>query len=130
MTIGQGQGAAGSTILPIVFTNTSNRPCTLYGYPGVSFLDASEQPLGVPAARSGGEEGVVTVAPGAAANAQLQVPDPGNFSSAGCNAATSTFIKVYPPGETHFIEEEEKIQICTTQAGATSVQPVTPGSGG
>jgi Protein of unknown function (DUF4232) len=129
VTVGQGQGAAGSTVLPLVFTNNGSKPCTMYGYPGVSFLDANENQIGAAAARSGGEEAVVTLAPGAAANAQLQVPDPGNFSPADCNQAKSTFIRVYPPGEKHFIEINEVVPICTTTAGVSSVRPVTPGNG-
>ena len=34
--MGVSQGTAGSVYTTIVFTNTSNATCTLYGYPGVS----------------------------------------------------------------------------------------------
>src|SRR6266704_2148636 len=36
--IAQGGAAAGSTYVPIDFTNTSGSACTLNGYPGVSFV--------------------------------------------------------------------------------------------
>lgn len=129
--IGQSQGAAGSTIIPLDFTNTSHKPCTMYGYPGVSFIDSSEKQIGLPAVRGGAEEGVVTLAPGGTANALLSVPDPGNFAPASdCNAQKSATVRAYPPDETHFIETPLAIPVCTTTAGASSVQPVTPGSGG
>jgi hypothetical protein len=129
LSIGQGQGAAGSTIIPLVFTNTGSRPCTMYGYPGVSFLDSGGQQLGVPAARSGTEEGVVTLAPGTKANALLSVPDPGNFSSGDCNRHTSASVRAYPPDQTASLETAESVPVCTTQAGVSSIGPVTPGSG-
>lgn len=129
-TLGQGQGAAGSTILPIVFTNATKHACTLYGYPGVSFLGADAKPLGMPADRRGGEEAVVTLGPGDAANAQLRVPDPGNFSPTDCKAATSATLRVYPPGETHYVDLPESTQVCTTDAGRSVVLPVVPGNGG
>ena len=38
----QAGGAAGSTYLPVGFTNTSSSPCGLYGYPGMSFVTAGD----------------------------------------------------------------------------------------
>ncbi|HVV77494.1 MAG TPA: DUF4232 domain-containing protein [Mycobacteriales bacterium] len=130
LTLGQGQGAAGSTILPLVFTNVGHKPCTLYGYPGVSFLDSNEKQIGVDAARTGGNKAIVTLGPGDQANAQLQVPEPGNFSSADCRQATAAFILVYPPDQKTTIETNTNLPVCTTEAGRSSVRPLTPGSGG
>lgn len=129
MALGQEQGAAGSTIVPIVFTNTSSTPCTLFGYPGVSFLDASHKQIGLPAARRGGQEATVTLGPGDEANAQLSIPNPGNFSPSDCNVENSSFLLVYPPGETHSLEVSESTQVCSTAAGRSVVLPVAPGSG-
>ena len=39
---GQGNAAAGSSYYPIQFTNASGTSCTLYGYPGVSFVTAPD----------------------------------------------------------------------------------------
>jgi len=38
----QAGGAAGSTYVPVDFTNTSGSPCGLYGYPGMSFVTAGD----------------------------------------------------------------------------------------
>ena len=97
--------------------------------PGVSFLDASGTQLGQPADRRGGEQAVVTLAPGSAANAQLRIPDPGNFDPADCNAATSASIRVYPPGETAPMRLKSVMSVCTTEAGRSVVLPVVPGRG-
>src|SRR5215831_16052069 len=48
--LGVSQGTAGSVYTTIVFTNTSNATCTLYGYPGVSLQTARPlQQIGKPA---------------------------------------------------------------------------------
>jgi hypothetical protein len=130
LAAGQGQGAAGSTILPLVFTNTGHKGCTLYGYPGVSFLDASGKQIGFDAERTGGEEAIVTLGPGDQANAQLQYPEPGNFSAADCQQATAAAIRVYPPGQTTTLETKADFSVCTTEKGRASVHPITPGAGG
>ena len=51
VTTGSSQGAAGTEILPLVFTNTSSEMCTLQGYPGVSAVIANGVQLGQPATR-------------------------------------------------------------------------------
>jgi hypothetical protein len=129
LSLGQSQGAAGSTFTPIVFTNASKHPCTLFGYPGVSFLDSTGAQVGVDATHDGGEEATVTLGPGDAANAQLQVPDPGNFSAAQCKQANAATLRVYPPGDFAALSIADAVTVCTTAKGAANVHPVTPGSG-
>src|SRR5437763_2774112 len=48
--VGPGGAAAGSTYMPIEFTNTGSVSCTLHGYPGVSARSTSQ--LGSPASRN------------------------------------------------------------------------------
>ncbi len=36
--VGRSNGAAGTIYYPLGFTNASSAPCTMYGYPGVSFV--------------------------------------------------------------------------------------------
>ena len=74
--------AAGSTYLPVDFTNTSSSACGMYGYPGVSFVtagsDAGTQ-VGA-AAQENPAFGKLTVrlAPGGMAHAWLQVASAGS----------------------------------------------------
>lgn len=51
-SLGPGSGAAGSSYYPIEFTNASSTTCTLYGYPGVSFVTASGVQVGAAATRT------------------------------------------------------------------------------
>jgi hypothetical protein len=126
LSLGQSQGAAGSTFTPIVFTNASKHACTLYGYPGVSFLDSTGAQVGVDATHDGGEEATVTLAPGQAANAQLQLPDPG---VAQCQTAKAATLRVYPPGDFTALSVADPVTICKSAKGAANVHPVTPGAG-
>jgi hypothetical protein len=128
LSLGQGQGAAGSTVLPIVFTNTSKHACTLLGYPGVSFLDASGTKVGADATHNGGEEATVSIAPGDDANAQLQLPDPG-VVGADCKPANTATMRVYPPGDFAALSVGFQQTVCTSTNGAANVHPVTPGDG-
>jgi hypothetical protein len=93
----------------------------------VSFLDANGATVGVDATHVGGEEATVTLGPGDAANAQLQVPDPG---VAGCPTGQAEKLRVYPPGDFGALTIDDAMVVCTTSAGAANVHPVTPGNGG
>src|SRR5438876_4223381 len=100
----QAGGAAGSTYVPVDFTNTSGSPCGLYGYPGMSFVtagDGSGSQIGA-AAQENPSFGKVPVqlAAGGAAHAWLQVAEAGNYPSATCQPVKAHWLRVYAPGET------------------------------
>jgi hypothetical protein len=131
LSLGGSQGAAGSTFQTIVFTNISHHACTLFGNPGVSFLDASGAQVGQTASFSRTDErATVALAPQGAANATLQLPDPGNFSASSCSPATTAKIRVIPPGDRSSLVAADSQTICTGSQGRPSVDPVTPGTGG
>lgn len=130
LSLGQGQGTAGSTYQPIVFTNTSSAPCSLFGRPGVSFVDSSGAQLGKSASNASGVEQTVTLAAGGTASALLQLPDPGVYSAAQCQESTASRLKVYPPNQTGALLVADPVQICTTSAGRASVRPVVAGASG
>jgi len=68
-----GQGALGSTFLPLEFTNVGHRTCTLSGYPAAAALDRNMHQLGPAAIRNHLiTPRTVTLAPGQTAHAVLQ----------------------------------------------------------
>src|SRR5580698_837247 len=81
VTLGASQGTAGSVIETIEFTNNGSSNCTLYGYPGVSLQGGSPvAQIGAAAARTTTTAAsLVTLIPGAVANALLQVTVAGNY---------------------------------------------------
>jgi hypothetical protein len=101
VSIGRAGGAAGSIYYPIQFRNVSGAACTMYGYPGVSFVagpgggqiggEAARDPAFPPA--------MVTLAPGAVAHASVQVVVAQDYSAAQCKPVTAHFLRIYPPGQ-------------------------------
>ncbi len=130
---GLSQGTAGSVYQVIDFTNISNVSCTLYGYPGISFTSTGS---------SGGQIGlaakenptpareVVTLAPGATANALLRIVDAGNFPPATCGMVTAHWLVIYPPNQTTPVYLSYTSPTCSKQVQTLFVNVVQPGSGG
>src|SRR6185369_14311126 len=102
LSIGTGNGAAGSIYYPLVFTNTSGEACTLFGFPGVSFVTGiGGSQIGHAATRnSDAPRQSVTLAPGGVAHATLQVVQALNFPPAKCQLTTAHWLKIYPPNQT------------------------------
>jgi hypothetical protein len=127
-----GGGAAGSTYMPIDFTNTSGRACALYGYPGVSFVTGrGGTQIGAAAARNTGFSAVpVTVASHATAHAWLQVAQAGNYPASTCHMVTATWLRVFPPGSTVPAYVNRTFSACASaKANLLTVMPVRSGAG-
>lgn len=124
------QGAAGSRLADITFTNTSSEPCTLNGFPGVSAVTNDDgTQLGAAAERETGQETApVTLEPGHTASASLKMTNVGVLDPASCQPQAADGLRVYPPGETAsaFIRVEG-LEGCAGDAHYLSVQPVTAG---
>jgi len=124
--------AAGSTYLPIDFTNTSGMACTLYGYPGVSFVTGpGRTQIGAAATRAGTFSSVsVMVAAHATAHAWLQVVQAGNYPAATCHQVTAHWLRVYPPGNTVASYVSHAFPACSSsKAAVLTVMPARSGAG-
>jgi hypothetical protein len=130
LTLGIGQGTAGTSYQVLVLTNTGSTSCTLFGYPGVSFVDASGAIIGKPSSRDHGVEHTITLAAGGAANALSRQPDAGNFPPSACQMKTADRVKVYPPGQTVPLFAHDAVQVCSTAKGRTGIGPMLAGNGG
>ena len=96
-TVGRNNPGAGQENFPIVLTNTSARTCTVRGYPGAAFVDASGRQLGPdPKRESGSVPTTVKLAPGRSAWAGLTFSNP---EVSGAHAATPASLLVTPPDE-------------------------------
>jgi hypothetical protein len=133
--IGSGQGAAGSSYYPIDLTNVSGVTCTLYGYPGVSFVTgAGGSQIGAAATRNGTTTpALVTLAAGQTAHAPLQVVNASNYPAARCKIVQAYWLRVYPPGQFTPVYVSFSAPTCGGGANATgilSVQTMRPGATG
>jgi Protein of unknown function (DUF4232) len=117
----------------IDFRNISGVTCTLYGYPGVSFVSTGT---------GGGQIGpaatestvtprqLVTLAPGATANALLRIVQAGNYPASKCQPVTAHWLQIYPPNQTTPTYLAFTSQTCSKPLNILSVSVAQPGSGG
>jgi hypothetical protein len=124
--------AAGSSLLPIVFTNTSAAECSMSGYPAVSFTtSATGQQIGAAAIPDRAVKAVsVLLSPGGQAHAWLQILSAGNYPAAKCHPTTAAGLRVDVPGAAapNFIKHQ--FPACAAEVQGTQmlvVQPITAG---
>ncbi|HUC23679.1 MAG TPA: DUF4232 domain-containing protein [Streptosporangiaceae bacterium] len=132
ISLGSGTGAAGSSYYPIKFTNASAAACTLYGYPGVSFVAGSGAQVGAAATRDPAHPRQrVRLAPGETAHADLRVVNARNYPSATCDPVSVQRLKVYPPGQTSVLYLSLTATACRNPSvQILSVRTTLPGAGG
>jgi hypothetical protein len=95
------QGAAGSTFVPLEFTNVGNRTCTLRGYPAVAALDVHKNQLGPAAVRNHlFAPGTVTLGPGRTAHAVLQYIQAVAANCPVSQQVPASVLQVNPPHRT------------------------------
>jgi hypothetical protein len=133
VALDQGNGAAGTIYYPLEFTNLSDHTCYLYGYPGVSALNADGNQLGS-SAGWGSLAGarIVNVAPGATAHTILAYHDVAVAPGPGCGQVKSaTVLRVYAPGQRSSNQAGFPAPACSARGviylGVT--EPIIPGVG-
>jgi hypothetical protein len=94
--IGRPSPGAGQRNFPIVLTNTGEHTCSLRGYPGAAFVDASGEQLGPDPKRSPDTPTTVTLTPGQSAWAGLTFASP---EISGARTARPAALLVTPPDE-------------------------------
>ncbi|MET8948927.1 DUF4232 domain-containing protein [Streptomyces sp. NPDC004542] len=94
--VGRNNPGAGQENFPVVLTNRSARTCTLHGYPGAAFVNASGSQLGPDPRRFAGRAGTVTLKPGGSAWAGLSFSNP---EISGAKTASPAALLVTPPDE-------------------------------
>ncbi len=115
VSLGPSQGAAGTFYQVIVLTNTSGSDCTLYGYPGVSFVTGpGGSVIGAPARRNPLiPDTLITLAPGAAASALAGITDTGALSQSACRPGKADLLQIYPPGDRGALFVPDSAEVCT-----------------
>jgi hypothetical protein len=116
-----------------VLTNTSAATCTLYGYPGVSFVTGiGGSQIGAPATRAPATtRSLVTLAPGAKASLLLAVHDASAYPPARCKPTSANWLRIYPPGDYGAVYVQYQSGACTSASlSIMNVSPVSAGTGG
>jgi Protein of unknown function (DUF4232) len=135
VSLGAPGGAAGSIYYPLDFRNVSGAACSLFGYPGVSFVAApGTGQLGGAAVRNDTfGPSLVTLAPGAVAHASVQVVVAQSYPAALCRPVTAHFLRVYPPGQVAPLYASLTAATCTGAIPGRStlgIYVVRPGANG
>jgi Protein of unknown function (DUF4232) len=128
VSLGEGDGAAGSVYRPLIFTNTGSRTCELRGFPGVSYVAGDDGHQVGPAAAMSGERGdQVPIPTGGTALAQLQLVNVQNYDPADCAPVPVRGLRVYPPGDTAslFVPMDGTGCSATPPGDQLSVQTIT-----
>jgi Domain of unknown function (DUF4232) len=113
--LGEAQGAAGTFYQVVVLTNTSSSACSLYGYPGVSFVTGvGGKVIGAPATRNTGiRDALVTLRPGGEASTLVGVEDVTALPAGKCHTGKADWLQIYPPGDTGALYVQYKAEVCT-----------------
>ncbi|MDN3029654.1 DUF4232 domain-containing protein [Streptomyces sp. S.PB5] len=127
-SVGRNDPGAGQENFPVVLTNTSNRTCTLAGYPGAAFTDTAGRQLGPDPTRDAGTATVVTLGPGYSAWSALSFANPG---VSGATTATPAYLLITPPDERTPLRAPWRggaVPVSGT-ASTASLTVLSPGSG-
>ncbi|MET8076697.1 DUF4232 domain-containing protein [Streptomyces sp. NPDC005303] len=127
-SVGRNDPGAGQENFPVVLTNRSSRTCTLYGYPGIAFVDASGKQLGPDPQRSATGPETVKLAPGRSAWAGMSFANP---EVSGAATATPAALVVTPPDEKDPLKVAWKSGKVPVSGNESSVRliPFSPGTG-
>jgi hypothetical protein len=135
-SLGAESGTAGTFYQVVDLTNASAATCTLYGYPGVSFVTGvGGSTVGAPANQNPVDpKTLVTLAPGGQANALVALHDAGAYPPAACQMTSVDWLRIYPPGdygsvylqyqaETCSMATEPIMTVTAVRAGAGTASP-------
>ncbi|MET8848288.1 DUF4232 domain-containing protein [Amycolatopsis sp. NPDC004625] len=101
LSLGQGDAGAGSVYRPLLITNASSKPCTIQGFPGVSYVAGSDgHQVGKDAFREGSKGDAIKLNPGQTAAADIQFVNVGNFDPGTCQPTQVKGLRIYLPQET------------------------------
>lgn len=127
LRLGGGDAAAGTQHESLVFTNRSATTCTLYGYPGVSWVTGDQgTQVNDPFERIDANRRThLTLRPGQHANAVLVTHTAENFPAATCKPIPVRGFRVYPPDETAAIFVPQSQTACSVRGvGLAQVAPL------
>lgn len=100
----------------IILTNKGTAPCTLQGWPGVSFVgDGNGTQLGAAATLDRTTpHPTLTIEPGGKVQAPLHYSNAAVYPASECGQKEADGFRVYPPGSTQSLFITEKWDACTS----------------
>ncbi|MEU6442467.1 DUF4232 domain-containing protein [Streptomyces sp. NPDC047046] len=126
--VGDNHPGAGQEGFALVLTNTSSRTCTVYGYPGLAFVNDAGEQVTVDPERAPGTKERVSLTPGKSAWSPLTFTNP---RATGVTTITPAAIRLTPPDERDYLKAAWKGGPVsnTGKASVPRVGPFTAGTG-
>jgi uncharacterized protein DUF4232 len=122
--------ANGKNFYDLEISNISAHSCTLYGYAGVSAVNAKGRQIGSAAKRAGGFEALVTLTPDGTAYVILFVDDKGDLRASQCHPTVAYGLRVYAPGDYSSMEFPFSFPACAKRgAPYLSISTTVAGTG-
>ncbi|MGW6015582.1 DUF4232 domain-containing protein [Streptomyces sp. NPDC055210] len=112
------EGGAGTVTFQVEFQNTSSSPCSLTGFPGVSFRGRDGVQIGKAASRDAGSKVTkVTLIPNGHAAVEVQARNgQSGLSDAECQLKSVAFLRVYAPGSKDQFNLPRKTSECSNRS--------------
>jgi hypothetical protein len=124
ISVGESSGAAGHTMVPVVFKNTGSASCTLFGFPGVAALDSAGHQAAQATRTSTPSPTRVTLPAGASASALVTATSVPSGTATSC--PTWVGLLVTPPNDT----QSSKLSVQLPGCPGFTVGPVVAGTTG
>ena len=124
ISVGQANGAAGHSMVPVVFKNTGSAPCTMFGFPGVASLTSSGSQAAQATRSTTTAPARITLAPGASGSALVTATDIPSGTMVSC--PTWAGLLVTPPNDT----QSARLTVQLPGCPGFSVGPVVAGTAG
>jgi Protein of unknown function (DUF4232) len=100
LSLGRGEGAAGTFYRDLRFTNKGGRTCVIQGFPGVSYVAGEDgHQVGPAAYRDGAKGPAIRLKPGMTVAAPVGFVQVRNYDPAVCKPTSVRGLRVYPPHE-------------------------------
>ena len=116
----------------IDFINHGSVACIMSGYPGVNLAGGTPTaPIGWPAAHTGSPAArLVTLQPGGAGNALLQITDAHTYATATCGPVQAQYLIVYRPGNAAPVKLAYGTTTCSKPVRMLQISAISLGTGG
>jgi Protein of unknown function (DUF4232) len=121
--------AAGTVYYTLSFTNISATSCTLFGYPGVSFVNGIPgRQIGIPAARNPlYSPATVVLSAHGTAHAMVGIAEAANYPPSRCHPTTARALRIYAPGQTAAIYIGRRFAACAARVPVLTVTALRAG---
>ena len=129
--LGSARGTSKVTRQVIKFVNHGPVACAMSGYPGVNLAGGTPAAaIGLAAAHAEAGAATVTLQPGGAGHALLQITNAHTYAPASCGPVQTQYLIVYRPDHAAPVELPYATTACFQRVQMLQISAISPGTGG